>query len=74
MLALGFDRPRLGKDGVAVAPGNAGDDVLAARQRAGLVEEDDVDESAALEAEAVFDEDPVASRERGRERDHERDR
>ena len=54
--------------------GDAGDDVLAARQRARLVEQHGVDEAPALEAEPVLDEDAAARGERGRDRDHERDR
>jgi hypothetical protein len=74
VLALRFDRRRLGQDRVTVAAGDAGDDVLAARQRSGLVEEHDVDETAALQAEPVLDEDAVAGSERRGDRDHEWDR
>ena len=74
VLALGFDGACLGQHVVALRARDAREDVLAARQRARLVEEDDVDEATALEAQTILDEDSAAGCERGRDRDHERDR
>ena len=54
--------------------GDAGDDVAALGQGAGLVEQHGGDGPHPFEREAILDEDPVAGRNRGGERDHERDR
>ena len=53
---------------------NAGDDGAALRERAGLVEDHDLDLARPFEREAVLDEQAVASAERGRDRDDQRDR
>ena len=74
MLALRLDRSGLRQDRVAIVAGDTRDHVLAAGERAGLVEQDDVDQAAAFEAETVLDEDAAAGRERGRDRDHEGNR
>ena len=57
---------------VCAVRGQAGDHVLALGQRAGLVEQDDVDLAHALQGEAVFDENAVGA-DRGREGDDEGD-
>ena len=56
-----------------VGSGDAGDDVGALGERAGLVEQHGVDRAHPFEGEPVLDEDPGLGRHRGRQGDHERD-
>ena len=76
MLAVRFDRGGQAEQArlVYAVGRDADDDMLAARQRAGLVEEHDVDVSHPLKRQAILDEDALARREGSRERDHQRDR
>lgn len=53
--------------------GDVGQHWLTLRERAGLVEDDHIDLACPLEGEAVLDEEPVASAERRRDGDDERD-
>ena len=55
-------------------PDDVGDDVIALRERARLVEQHGVDGAHPLERETILDEDAVPGGDRGRQRDHERDR
>lgn len=75
MLALGLDAARQTQQ-FAIADtfsgGDADDDVRALRQRAGLVKQHCVKEPAALKRQPVFDQNPVAGRERTRDRGGER--
>ena len=76
VLAVELDPAGQPQDFVVGDPGadDAGDDVAALGEGAGLVEQHGGDGPHPLEREAVLDEDPVAGRHRGRQRDHERDR
>jgi hypothetical protein len=60
--------------GQVLGCGDRGDGRLAARQRAGLVEQDDVDRAHPFQREPVLDEDALPGGQLGRDRDHERDR
>ena len=62
---------------ISVVAGDGGvvdDGVVAACERAGLVEQHGVDVAHPFQRQAVLDEDPGASRDRRGDRDHERDR
>ena len=79
MLAVGLDRAGEREQLVVRQPGLArdrdvGDDVLAARQRARLVEEHGGDLAHPLERQTVLHQDAGTRRDRGGERDHQRDR
>jgi hypothetical protein len=72
MLAVGFDRCRQGQHVVLVTVqrGNIRHPVIAACQRAGLVEQHGVDLAHALQRQPILDQDPVLRRDRSRNRDH----
>jgi hypothetical protein len=76
VLAVALDRRRDREQRavVTVDGGQVGDRVLALRQRAGLVEQHDVDRAHPLQRQAVLDEDAPARGARRGDRDHERDR
>ena len=76
MLRVGLDRGRQGQDLVlrrALDGDDAGQRRLALRERAGLVEDDDVELARPLEGEAVLHEQAVARAERGADGDDQRD-
>ena len=52
---------------------DVGDDRAAPRQRAGLVEDDDIELTRTLQREPILDQQPVAGAERGRDGDDQRD-
>ena len=77
VLGVGLDRrgePRAARRSSAGGRGHGRQDRLAQGERPGLVEDDDVELAGALERQAVLDQQPVAGAERGRDRDHQRDR